>query len=136
MSGPQLSSGTLEDLSVLNRERSLRAHDQRFSLSDQRPPVSSCGVLRQCGSYDTFVHMKTTVDIPDALLMEARHAALREQTTVRALLIEGLRRLLSERQAGHFRLRRASFKGQGLAPDFADASWERIRDAAYQGRGG
>ena len=80
--------------------------------------------------------MKTTVDIPDVLLTEAKRAALRERTTVRSLLIEGLRRLLSERrQAGNFRLRPASFNGQGLAPDFADASWERIRDAAYQGRG-
>ena len=81
--------------------------------------------------------MKTTVDIPDALLEEARRLAVRQKTTVRALVAEGLRRIISEqKRAGAFRLRRATFKGDGLQPGVAGAPWERIRDIAYEGRGG
>jgi hypothetical protein len=79
--------------------------------------------------------MKTTVEIPDALLDEARRVAAREGTTIRALLEEGLRRALAQRKTGGFRLRRATFKGQGLQPGVADGSWERIRDLAYDQRG-
>lgn len=81
--------------------------------------------------------MKTTVEIPDSLLEEARRLAAREGTTVRALVEEGLRRAVAERKrAGGFRLRRATFRGNGLHPALAGASWDRIRDAAYEGRGG
>lgn len=81
--------------------------------------------------------MKTTVEIPDALLEEARRLATREGTTVRALMEEGLRRVIAERERrGAFRLRKASFKGDGLQPHVADSPWERIRDMAYEGRGG
>lgn len=80
--------------------------------------------------------MKTTVEIPDSLLDEVRRVATREGTTVRALVEEGLRRILTERKRrGEFALRRASFKGNGLQPAFADASWDRIRDAAYDAHG-
>ena len=81
--------------------------------------------------------MKTTVEIPDSLLEEVRKLASREGTTVRALIEEGLRRIIAERaQAGAFHLRKATFKGEGLQPGVASASWERIRDLAYEGRGG
>ena len=81
--------------------------------------------------------MKTTVEIPNSLLEEARRLASKERTTVKALVQEGLRRLISERKKkGGFRLRRATFKGNGRQPHIADASWERIRDLVYEGRGG
>ena len=80
--------------------------------------------------------MKTTVEIPDPILAQARKVATREGTTVRALIEEGLRRVLGERtKEGAFRLRKASFKGAGLQPAMRDADWDRIRDAAYEGRG-
>jgi hypothetical protein len=82
-------------------------------------------------------HMKTTVDIADTLLDEAKRVALRDGTTVKALLEQGLRQILSERKAnGTFRLRKATFRGRGLQSGMADLSWERIRDLAYEGRGG
>ena len=81
--------------------------------------------------------MKTTIEIPNSLLEEARKLASREGTTVRALVETGLRRVLVERKKrGTFKLRNASFKGNGLQPGVADASWERIREMAYEGRGG
>jgi hypothetical protein len=80
--------------------------------------------------------MKTTVEIPDALLDDARRVAERRGVTLRALVEEGLRQIVkADRRRPPFRLRDASFKGEGLDPSFEDASWERIRDAAYGGRG-
>lgn len=82
-------------------------------------------------------HMKTTIEVSDALMEQARRLAAREHTTLRALVEEGLRKVLAEkRQAAPFRLRRASFKGRGLQPSARDAGWERVRDLAYEGRGG
>jgi hypothetical protein len=81
--------------------------------------------------------MKTTLDIPDSLLREARKVADRHETTLRALVEQGLRMVLAERKREPtFRLRKASFKGRGLRPELRDVGWERIRDLAYEGRGG
>ena len=80
--------------------------------------------------------MKTTVEISDSLLREARKLAAREGVTFRALVERGLHRVISEtRHSTPFKLRRASFKGKGLDPGLQDASWERLRDLAYQDRG-
>jgi hypothetical protein len=81
--------------------------------------------------------MKTTVHIPDGLLDDVQRLARREGTTLKALVQEGLRRVLDERKHKKgFKLRKASFKGEGLNPELEQASWERIRDMAYEGRGG
>jgi len=80
--------------------------------------------------------MKTTVEIPGSLLEAARKAAAEEGTTVRALVEEGLRKVLAERRSGEpFRLRKATFRGQGLQARVADAGWDRIRELSYEGRG-
>ena len=82
-------------------------------------------------------HMKTTVQIPDSLFEEARKVANREKTTLKALIEEGLRRIVSQhKRRNGFRLRKATFKGKGLQPNVADASWDRIRELSYEGRGG
>ena len=81
-------------------------------------------------------HMKTTIEIPDSLFQEARRLAQKENTTLKALVEQGLRRAVAERKThGEFHLRDASFKGRGLHPDLAGASWEQIRDLIYKGRG-
>ena len=81
--------------------------------------------------------MKTTVEIPDALLDEARQVAARHGTTLRVLIIEGLRRSLADRRRGApFRMRRVTFKGNGLQPGIAGAQWDRIRELIYEGHGG
>jgi hypothetical protein len=81
--------------------------------------------------------MKTTLDISDRLLREARKIATRDRTTLRALVEQGLRKIIAERKgARSFRLRKVTFKGQGLVPELRDADWDKIRDLAYEGRGG
>lgn len=81
--------------------------------------------------------MKTTVEISDALLDDAKRLAAREGTTLRQLIEDGLRRVLAERKAkrDRFRLRDASFGGKGLTPEFREAGWEKIRDEIYDGHG-
>ncbi len=79
--------------------------------------------------------MKTTIEIADPLLARARRVAARRGTTVRALVEEGLRRVVAEERApGRFTLRDASYGSGGLRPE-AQGGWERIRDLAYGGRG-
>jgi hypothetical protein len=81
--------------------------------------------------------VKTTLDISDPLLREARSVATRERTTLRALVEQGLRRVLADRKRKpKFRLRKATFKGQGLHPDVKGLSWDQIRELSYEGRGG
>jgi hypothetical protein len=83
--------------------------------------------------------MKTTVEIADSLLREARKLADREGITLRTLIERGLRQVVTDsekRRTSPFRLRKASFKGRGLQPGMSEGNWERLRDAAYEGRGG
>ncbi len=80
--------------------------------------------------------MKTTIEISDPLLAEARSLAAREGVTLRMLVERGLRRVVGETKPGApFKLRRASFKGKGLATDLEGAPWDKLRDLAYEGRG-
>jgi hypothetical protein len=80
--------------------------------------------------------MKTTVEISDSLLDEARRVAARTGTTVRALIEEGLRRVLTDRRRGSvFRLRAATFRGQGVQPGVREGDWDQIRALAYEERG-
>jgi len=81
--------------------------------------------------------MKTTVRISDSLVAEARELASREGTTLKALVEEGLRRIITERKRkSSFRLRKVTFNGEGLQTDLVEASWEQIRELTYEGRGG
>ena len=80
--------------------------------------------------------MKTTVEIPDELLSQVKAQADRDGTTVRALIEEGLRSVLSSRKSTRpFRLKKASFRGKGLQPGVEGGSWETIRELIYEGRG-
>jgi hypothetical protein len=81
-------------------------------------------------------HMKTTIQIPDSLFEETRKLAQRERTTLKALVEQGLRQVIAERKRhGGFRLRKATFKGQGLHPQLAGTTWDQIRALSYEGRG-
>jgi hypothetical protein len=80
--------------------------------------------------------MKTTVEISDSFLKQVKNLAAEEHTTVRALVEEGLRRITADRKhAKSFKLRKVSFLGKGLQPRMAGASWQQVRDAAYEGHG-
>jgi hypothetical protein len=80
--------------------------------------------------------MKTTLDISDPLIREAKVMAQREGTTLRELVERGLKLALEERRARkRFRLRDASVDGKGLSHEARRLSWDEIRAMAYRGRG-
>lgn len=76
--------------------------------------------------------MKTTLDISDPLLRDARRIATREGTTLRALVEQGLRHVVAiKKQRAPFRFRQITFGGRGLRAELRESGWERIRDLAY-----
>jgi phage portal protein BeeE len=80
--------------------------------------------------------MKTTFDIPESLLRDVQALAREQKTTAKSLVEQALRKLLDEyEKAPTFKLSDASVGGSGLTPEFANASWEQIRDEIYRGRG-
>ena len=80
--------------------------------------------------------MRLTIEISDSLLKEAKKVASRKHIPLRALIENGLRRVLAERKrTTPFKLRKATFKGNGLQRFMEEGTWERIRDFAYQGHG-
>ncbi len=80
--------------------------------------------------------MKTTIELPDDLLERSKALARRENSSLRALIEEGLHlalRARSRKAEGSFSVR--PFKGNGLTPEFASARWDTIRDEIYRDRG-
>jgi hypothetical protein len=79
--------------------------------------------------------MKTTVEIPDALLERARRHARRTGRPVRALIEEGLRRVLEHGQEkAAYRLPERSVGAPGGPNPLESLSWQDLRDAIYGGR--
>lgn len=72
--------------------------------------------------------MKTTIDIADTLLEEAKATAERESATLSSLVEEGLRFVLAQRTEMQvpFRLRDASVDGRGLQPGIDLANREQM----------
>lgn len=82
--------------------------------------------------------MKTTVEIRDSILKEARKIASKEDITFRELVEEGLRRAIADRDKKKrpFKYKGVTFGGKGLHPDIEEGNWEQIRSLIYEGRGG
>jgi hypothetical protein len=80
--------------------------------------------------------MKTTVEVSDSLLRQAKQVAVRERTTVKALIEQGLRIVVAERKRGAgFTLRKATFRGDGLVSGRSLQDWAAVRDLVYSERG-
>ena len=81
-------------------------------------------------------HMKTTIEIAAPLLEEAKGLASREGVTLRLLVEEGLRAVLSARGSRkRFRLTDAGFRGRGVQPGVEEGRGAEVRDLTYEGRG-
>jgi len=80
--------------------------------------------------------MKTTVELPEELVKQARRIARQEGGSLRALVEEGLHRSLeARRNAARGELDFPSYGGSGLTEVFQDAPWRRIRDEIYREHG-
>lgn len=79
--------------------------------------------------------MKTTVDISDALLERARRHAQKTHQSVRALIEEGLRRVLDDASAARrYKLPDRSVGHPGAPNPLERLSWTELRDEIYGGR--
>ena len=81
--------------------------------------------------------MKTTIEIPDPLLEQARKIAARDGETLRSLVEQGLRTVIAQRSAKEkpFKLRDLSVKGDGLRPEVAHLSMHELIMLSYEDRG-
>jgi len=80
--------------------------------------------------------MKATIELPDELLERSKAVARRENSTLKALIEEGLRlalRARTRKRAAPFAVK--PFQGDGLSPEFAGGGWEKIRDEIDRDRG-
>ena len=83
--------------------------------------------------------MKTTVDINDELLANAKALAASRKLPFRRVLEDALVLFLRQQGVapdGGIRLRRHPFGGKGLQGELRGADWHAIREKAYEGRGG
>jgi predicted transcriptional regulator len=82
--------------------------------------------------------MKTTIDISDPLFEQAKRLAEKTGSTLREIVENALRDFFkkSKKPSPSFRLRKHSFKGKGLVEGLSEGDWGRIRERAYEGRGG
>ncbi len=78
--------------------------------------------------------MKTTIDVAQSLLDEARSVARRDGTTLRALVEEGLRAALDRRGERAFEYRPVTYGGTGTQPGVDLESWQQVRDVIYADR--
>ena len=80
--------------------------------------------------------MKTTIEVSDALMLEAKSLAQEHNTTLRALVEQGLENVLRElRSPKPYKLGDGSVSGKGLQPGQENLSWAEVRDMAYEGHG-
>jgi Bacterial antitoxin of type II TA system, VapB len=81
------------------------------------------------GSTDMVSHMKTTVEINDALMLEARRLAEARGETMRSFLEEALRRLIADydsEEPGPPSFELTVVDGDGLVEGVTPASWLEI----------
>jgi hypothetical protein len=80
--------------------------------------------------------MKTTIELPDPLFAQARRYASARKMTMKAMIEQGLRKVMAEKKSEQpFKLRDGSVGGNGLTPEFQNATWEQLRHAIYEGHG-
>ncbi len=80
--------------------------------------------------------MKTTIDISDSILTQAKQLAHEQHQTLRSLVEEGLAKVIEERACQKKpSVSPVVFSGKGLSPEFRDARWQETRNAAYEGHG-
>ena len=72
--------------------------------------------------------MKTTIEIPDALLKEAKDVAAARGTTLKELVATGLHVVVDgARNPTRVPYRRHTVAGNGLQPGVSAGNWESIR---------
>lgn len=95
----------------------IRPRSEDYNEARQRPKSSR---LRRHICLGMLTHMRTTVEIADSLFERARATMAKRGTTLRALVEEGLSRVVAQAEEAEIApLRRAVFQGDlGLAEPY------------------
>jgi len=82
-----------------------------------------------------LLHMRTSIDIPDPLLKRAKKLARDRGTTLRQLLLEGLRAVVQgEATVRRHRMKDRSFGEGGLVSGLSWSDSDRIDELVYGDR--
>lgn len=93
-------------------------------------------ILHEDISKNMLRHMRTSIDIPDPLLRQAKRAARERGTTLRQLLLDGLRSVVGrEERVRRHRSKDLSYGEGGLVDGLSWSDAERIDDLVYGDRG-
>jgi hypothetical protein len=80
--------------------------------------------------------MKTTVDIADPLLMQAKRLASKRGTTLKALMEQGLRQVIADKaQATPYEFVPVTDNMPVAPGSYAEMTWDQMLDVMYEGRG-
>jgi len=81
--------------------------------------------------------MKTTFDLPEALVADVKRNAKRRGQTAREFVQQALRAAVADAESPKeaFRLKDLSVGGNGLSPEWANATWAEILEDSYGDRG-
>lgn len=80
--------------------------------------------------------MKTTIEISEKLLREAKKYAAEKGLSLKAVIETALRNMFeSKHRPVKFSLKKASFRGEGLQEGVQEGDWPGIRGKIYKGRG-
>ena len=79
--------------------------------------------------------MKTTIDIADRLLRDAKREAAQRGTTLKEVVETALRNHLENAKPSAFTLRDGSVGGRGVQSGVEEGDWEAIRTLVYEGHG-
>ena len=81
--------------------------------------------------------MQTRLDLPNNLYKQIKRLAKEKGISITQVILEGLQLLLASQNTSRTMNKNQDFsfgKG-GFADAFEEGSWDKIRDAIYQGRG-
>jgi len=76
--------------------------------------------------------VKTTVEITESLLADAKRLAAERSITLRQVIEEGLRNVLESKPKQAFRLRDGSYGRGGMVRPM---KWDEVLEEIYHGRG-
>jgi hypothetical protein len=118
----------------------IKLNELEYIASYVAVSVSPCGVAkgrhlhrRIFGSMLT--HMRTSVDIPEPLLKRAKRLARERSTTLRQLLLDGLRSVVERGdEPAPYRMQDYSYGSGGLVEGLSWSDTERIDELIYEDR--
>lgn len=81
--------------------------------------------------------MMTTIEINDTLMLTAQQLAQQRNITLRQVMESALQTFVEQEQQKKqgFRLRKCTYRGNGLHQDIQEGDWAAIRKRIYEDQG-